>query len=393
MNKAALRKEAFPVTDHCVYFNHAAVGPLSTAAYRAMEEHAREQRDCGARHWRAEHAHFRKTAARLLGADRDEISILKNTSEGLSFVAEGLGWRAGENVITSDSEFPSNYVPWKRLERRGVECRLIRSVDGAFTPEDVAALIDGKTRVVSLSSVAFHNGFAPDLVRIGQICADAGVLFCVDAIQSLGALPLDVREARISFLAADGHKWLLAPEGTAIFFVAAGAREELEVFETGWMNIELGGRFIGCGTELFPDGRRYEAGSLNTNGVYGLNASMDLLLEIGIDRIAPELLRIAERLATSLEGIGFTIHTPRPIGSGIIAATPPEFDLSALRERLREGGDELPRDVTAISALHRWLEHENVICAPREGMLRLSPHFYNDEREIDEVVAILREVV
>jgi cysteine desulfurase/selenocysteine lyase len=373
MDKRALR-ELFPVTRNLVYFNHAAVGPLSTRAYERMAAHGRDQRDYGALHWRdwmAEYDHLRASAGRLIGAQPDEIAILKNTSEGLSFVAEGYRWERGDNVVITDLEFPSNATPWKRLERRGVECRIVHSVGGGYTVEDVERLIDGRTRIVSVSSVAFHNGFAADLEAIGALCASRNVLFCVDAIQSLGVLPIDVRRANIAFLSADGHKWLCGPEGTSIFYVAAEHRERLEVLETGWTNVDRKGKFIGCDTALLADSRRFEAGSLNTNGVYGQRAALDLLLEIGIEAINAEVLRIATMLADGLESIGYPLGTPRPICSGIVAVTPRSVDS---RELLR---------------LHQQLEREGVVCAPRERMLRFSPHFYNDESDVERVIGVL----
>ncbi|HEU4521152.1 MAG TPA: aminotransferase class V-fold PLP-dependent enzyme [Thermoanaerobaculia bacterium] len=365
----------FPVTRNLVYFNHAAVGPLSTRAFDAMKKHAEDQRDYGATHWKAWYAEYealRAAAGRLIGAAPDEIAILKNTSEGLSFVAEGLEFESGDNVVTTDLEFPSNFTPWKNLERRGVECRVVESRDGAYTPEDVERLIDDRTRVVSVSSVAFHNGFAPDLDAIGAICDRRGVLFCVDAIQSLGALPIDVRRSRISFLAADGHKWLCGPEGAAVFYVAHEHRDKLRIIEYGWTNIERRGKFLNTSTELLPDARRFEAGSLNTNGIYGLRAAIDLVLEIGIEEIAARTIRIATLLADELEAAGIRIGSPRPIASGIIGAIP------ALTE------------TTTLLKIHRQLEEQGIICAPREGMLRFSPHFYNDEDDVRRVVRALR---
>lgn len=367
-------RDLFPVTRHLVYFNHAAVGPLSTRACDAMERHARDQRDYGALHWRewyAEIDRLRSSAARLIGAsDPREVAILKNTSEGLSFVAAGVRWRDGDNVVTTALEFPSNFTPWKRLERRGVECRVAR------TPalEHIEPLLDGRTRVVSVSSVAFHNGVTADLDALGDLCARRGVLFCVDAIQSAGVLPIDVRRSKISFLAADGHKWICGPEGAAIFYVAAEHREALEVVESGWTNIERKGKFLDCGTDLLPDARRFEAGSLNTNGIFGARAAIDVLLEIGPETIARATLELVTRLADGLESIGFKVATPRPLRSGIIGATPPRVD-----------GRELLR-------LHGELEREGIICAPREGLLRFSPHFYNDAAEVDRVVESLRSL-
>jgi selenocysteine lyase/cysteine desulfurase len=361
----------FPVTRNVIYFNHAAVGPLSARAFEAMQKHAQDQRDFGATHWRdwyAEYDLLRGAIARLIGADADEVAILKNTSEGLSFVAEGFPWERGDNVVTTAFEFTSNYTPWKRLEERGVECR----VATLPTVEEIDKCVDERTRIVTVSSVAFHNGFAADLDAIGEFCAGRGVLFCVDAIQSVGALPIDVRRSKIAFLAADGHKWMCGPEGCAIFFVAEEHRERLRVMEMGWTNVSRGGRFINVDLNLVPSSRRFEAGSINTNGVYALHEAIELLLEIGVDTIGVEVRRLAERLASQLEAIGWRVETPRPAPSGIIGATPPSVEPSLLR-------------------WHRTLEENGVITAPREGMIRFSPHFYNEDSEIERVIEVLKK--
>lgn len=398
MNKRLLRREQFPVTRSLVYLNHAAVGPLSENAYRSMEAQAREQRDVAALNWRdwlREYVEFRAVAASLINARPQEISILKNTSEGISFVAEGLDWKAGENVVTTDMEFPSNFVPWKRLERRGVECRTIVTRGGTFDPDDVAKLIDDKTRVVALSMVSFHNGFVPDLESIGRLCRERGVLLSVDAIQGLGAIRVDVERCGISFLAADGHKWLMGPEGTAIFYVRDEFRNLLEVRETGWLNIRQGAKIVGSSVDLFEDGRRFEAGSLNTNGVHGLRAAMDLLVELGTEEVEHEVLRIADLLARRLEAIGFIVRSPRPQKSGIVAVTPPKLKSEAIIARLYEG-ENVPATSGSAAELYQlqsYLESHRIIATSREGMLRFSPHCYNDESDLDEVIEILGDVV
>lgn len=367
----SMYRALFPVTNHVVYFNHAAVGPLSLPAQEAMDRHARDQRDFGALHWRewgAEHRALRETAARLIGATQDEIAILKNTSEGLSTVARGVRWREGDNVVTTALEFPSNWVPWKRLERQGVKCR----VAALPTVECIEPLVDARTRVVSVSSVAFHNGTVAELEGIGELCAARNVLFCVDAIQSVGVLPIDVRKARIDVLAADGHKWMCGPEGAAIFYVAAGRRDEIEPLEEGWTNIDRKGKFIDPPMEWLPDARRYEAGSPNTNGIYALRAAIDLLHEVGVERIQSEALSVANALADGLEALGWQLGSPRPIGAPIIGATPPDVEHTLL-------------------SWHHHLEKRGIVCAPREGMLRFSPHFYNNLEEVEQVLAALRE--
>jgi selenocysteine lyase/cysteine desulfurase len=181
---------------------------------------------------------------------------------------------------------------------------------------------------------------------------------------------MDVRRFRIDFLAADGHKWMCGPEGASIFFVAKDKLEQLDVIEHGWTNIERRGKFIDCPDDLLPDSRRFEAGSLNTNGIYGLRASLELLLETGIDTIAEYVVALASRFAERLEGIGWRVASPRPIRSAIIGATPPGVEPSLLR-------------------WHRLLEENGVVCAPREGMLRLSPHLFNEDAEVDKVIELL----
>jgi selenocysteine lyase/cysteine desulfurase len=366
-------RELFPVTKNLVYFNHAAVGPLSTRAAEALERHARDQREFGALHWREWYAQqdaARASAAKLIGAEAGEIAILKNTSEGLAFVAEGYRWKEGENIVTTALEFPSNMSPWKHLARRGVEARVAKSP----AIEDVAPLVDAKTRIVSVSAVAFHNGVVADLDALGDFCAQRNILFCVDAIQAAGALPIDVRRSKISFLAADGHKWICATEGAAIFFVAKEHLDRLEVLELGWTNVQRrGASFLDATDDLLADARRFEAGSINTAGAAALSAALDLLLEIGIDEISRRTIAVANLLGDRLEEIGFNVT--RPIRSGIVGATPPRVD-----------GRELLR-------LHGELEKARIICAPREGMLRFSPHFYNDENEVERVVDVLRKLV
>jgi cysteine desulfurase / selenocysteine lyase len=370
MTSAAF-KELFPVTRNCIYFNHAAVGPLSVRAYEAMERHARDQRDFGALHWRdwyAEYDRLRESIARLINATPGEIAILKNTSEGISFIAKGLRWEDGDNVVTTAMEFPSNWTPWKVLEPR-VEVRVAE----AATVEHIAPLIDDRTRVVTVSSVAFHNGFTADLDAIGALCAQRNVRFCVDAIQSIGVLPIDVKASRIDFLAADGHKWMCGPEGAAIFYVASNRLQELDVVEMGWTNIDRQRKFIGCPTDLLPDARRFEAGSLNTNGIYGLRAAIDLILEIGIEEISSRALQVATTLAEGLKTLGWTLGSPEPIASPILGATPPDVEKSLLW-------------------WHRQLEEKTVITAPREGFIRFSPHFYNDDDEVARVLQALTEL-
>ncbi|HEY1435464.1 MAG TPA: aminotransferase class V-fold PLP-dependent enzyme, partial [Thermoanaerobaculia bacterium] len=232
----ALDRE-FPVRRHLLYFNHAAVAPLPRRVADAMTAHVKSVRDRGAADWRAWYGMIetvRGKAARLLGAETAEIAFLPNTSWGVNLVALGFAWNAGDNVVTTDMEFPSNAYPWRRLTARGVECRIVKSRAGRVTAEDFAGLVDARTRVVAVSWVAFHNGFVFPLAEIGRLCRERGILLVVDAIQGLGALPLDVRASGVDVLCADGHKWLFGAEGGAIFYVNEGAREKVPARAAGW---------------------------------------------------------------------------------------------------------------------------------------------------------------
>ena len=213
----------FPVTRTLAYLNHAGVAPISTRVAEALARYSAEATDRGAfdyqRSYDAEVERVRGRAARLLGAGIDEIAFAKNTSEGLGMVAAGLDWQRGDRVVTCDLEYPSNVYAWWNLRPHGVETVMLRSRDGRLPLESVEeALRHPRTRLLALSSVEFGSGARNDLPTLGRLCRERGVLFCVDAIQSLGCFPLDVAECHVDFLAADGHKWLLSVEGCGLFF-------------------------------------------------------------------------------------------------------------------------------------------------------------------------------
>lgn len=372
--KKELRAE-YPLTRTLAYLNHAAVGPLSTASCDAMRRHAEGQRDRGVADWREWNAtidSLRAVAAELIGATPADVAVLKNTTEGLSLVASGLPWEAGDNVVLSDMEFPSNELPWTALASRGVEVRRIRTGGIGFTPVQVRELVDEKTRVVTLSSVAFHNGFRPDLEAISAICVQAGAHLVVDGIQSVGALRTNVVKSGISFLAADGHKWMLGPEGVAIFYASAAAREELGPWPVGWRSLETPQIAFDSGVPVTADLRRLEGGVVNTNGCYGLEASIRRLLEIGPDRIEEEVKGLARTLAEELTEVGWEVLTPSPGESGIISARPETLD-----------------EEQAISIEEEFLD-AGVAVAGRMGAIRFSPHFYTDHEDLERAVEVAR---
>jgi selenocysteine lyase/cysteine desulfurase len=364
----------FPIRRNLVYFNHAAVTPLPRRVAEAITAHTENVRDRGAADWRRWYAAIEETrakAARFLGAHASEVAFLPSTSWGLSAVAQAYPWREGDNVVGDDMEFPSNVYPWMMLERRGVQFRPAKNRNGRVTVDDLAALVDSRTRVVTVSWVAFHNGWVYPIEEIGAFCREKGILFVVDAIQGLGALPIDVSHVPVDVLVADGHKWLLAAEACALFYVAENARERVPPVTAGWWNVKSEGGFLDYGLDFHLGGRRYEAGSLPTAQVSGLDAALDLLDEMGSETIRERILNTVRTLAEGLRSRGWTIASPEPLGSGILAAVSPDGNAN----RAAKG-----------------LETRGVIVSPREGAVRFSPHAYNDVLEVERAIAALESL-
>lgn len=361
----------FPVTS--IYMNHAAVAPISRRVLSAMVGLLEDVHRCGAEHWGRwveTYEATRRSAARLLNADPGEIALTKNTSEGISFFANGLDWQPGDEVVSIDSEFPANFYPWKHQERKGVRLRLVEETQGRLSLEAIASALTPRTRVVAVSFVQFLSGFRLDLEKLGRLCADHGCLLFVDAIQGLGAFPVDVRRCRIAGLAADGHKWLLGPEGAALLFLNREVMDQVLPSTVGWMSVRSWNDFSSRALVWREDARRFEAGSLNTAGVYGLGAALDLLLEVGMDAISERILDLTTRLRRGLLDEGHWVFGPldRSEASGIVSFVPRQGEAAGALERL---------------AAHR------VQVSERCGKVRISPHFYNAEEEIDRVLELL----
>jgi len=368
-------RDLFPVTREIVYLNHAGVAPVSTRVADALRRYVELATTRGAfdyaRDYDAEVERVRRQAAALVGGQPDEIAFAKNTSEGLGLVAAGFDWREGDRVVTCDLEYPSNVYPWWSLRERGVETVMLPSRDGALPPEEVeAALRDPRVRLVSLSSVQFGSGARTDLAAVGRLCRERDVLFCVDAIQSLGCLPLDVEEQAIDFLSADGHKWMLGPEGCGVFYCARRALHRVTPRVVGWRSVADNTDFDRYHMELQAGAGRFEEGTTNTPGIFGLGAALDLLLEIGVEAIAARVLSLTDRLRDGLRERGARVRSPAAEGlrSGIVSFTLPGEAPEATCRRLRKDG---------------------VFTVVRRGGVRASPHFYNDPGEIDRLTALL----
>ena len=373
-----LRDEEFPVTRECVYLNHAGVGPLSRRAATRMAMMAETVSRSGDRLWpdRMEEAdRVRGLAARLLGArESHEVAFVENTSTALSLVAEGLDWQPGDNVVGAALEFPSNVYPWMGLASRGVEYRQVEERGGRIDPDEILARLDSRTRMLALSWVQYASGFRSDLARLGRACRERGILFVVDVIQGLGALPLDVEADFVDVAAASAHKWLLGPEGIALLYVSDRVVERLRPARAGWRSMRDPFQWTAYDLTWNQGARRFESGTLNAYGIVALGGSLEVLLKVGAEEIEPRVLALADLAARGLEGLGFSVVSSRRRGetSGIVTAVPPGRNAQDLIKPLDQRG---------------------IVVAARAGRLRIAPHFYNTADEIERCLGELAELI
>jgi selenocysteine lyase/cysteine desulfurase len=314
----------------------------------------------------AEYEGLRQAAAQLIHADRSEIALVKNTSEGIATVAMGLDWKPGDRVVAFREEFPANYFPWKKLEQRGVEVTWLSYRD----PLDRVDEACQGARLLAISFVQYLGGYRAPLKEIGEICSRNGCIYLVDAIQGLGAFPLDVKACRIHALAADGHKWLLGPEGCGILYIDQSLQQQVEPIEFGWTNVARYADYASRDMSLRPDAGRYECGTLNTIGCFGLRAAIEFLLEIGVESVAPAVQSLGDRIAAGVQAKGYELleqRTPES-GAGIVS--------------FRKPGQEAGEIVRSLRA-------EHIAAAPRAGWVRTSPHFYISPADIDRMLEVL----
>jgi selenocysteine lyase/cysteine desulfurase len=365
----SLREAEFPVTRRWAYFDHAATAPLPRRSGDALRAWTAEQENDGVVGWPEREQgveQVRTQAARLLNAHRDEIAFIQSTTHGIGLIAEGYPWRSGDNVVTAEDEYPSNVYPWMNLESRGVSLRQVASRQGRIWIDDLAAAMDSSTRVLAISHVEFATGFRNDLDALGELCRQRGVALFVDAIQGLGPLLIDVKTTPIDFLAADGHKWLLGPEGAGILFVRRDWLERLRATGVGWHSVV--GSYNSPRNEfvLKPSAGRFEGGSFNMPGLLALGASLDLFLELGPGAVSSRIMDRSDELREVAVSCGFRIYgSERPADrSAIVVLEKPGID------PLRAAAD---------------LRARGVVASCRRGRLRFSPHLYNNHDDLERL--------
>lgn len=365
----------FPIVKRWAFFDHAAVAPVPDRAVEALEEYGRRMAENGIADvwfWADRVAHVRRLAAQLVNAPAaEDVCFVPNTTTGIGLVAEGFPWKPGDNVVLAAEEYPSNQYPWLNLKKRGVEVRTVPSRGSRVEIDDVRAAMDSRTRVLTASFVQYASGFRADLDALGALCRERNVFFFVDAIQGLGVFPLDVQKTPIDALAADGHKWLLAPEGAGIAYVRREWVERLHPVGVGAHSVARPFDYGTIHFDLKPHAGRYEGGALNLPGVTALGESLNLLLGAGIENVSARVLQLTDYLCEKAPSAGLEVFSSRRPGdgSGIVSLTRPGVPQKDVMKRCRDAG---------------------VVVNVRGGRLRVSPHAYNTEDEIDRFLDVVR---
>lgn len=368
--------DEFPLDPDISYLNHAAVAPWPARTSQAVRAFAEENSRLGSRHyerWLATEHELRERLRQLINArSSEEIALLKNTSEALSVVAHGLDWQTGDEVVISHLEFPSNRIVWESLARHGVRVRVADLYSSASPEQALLACMNERTRLLSVSSVQYGNGLRLDLARLGAACREADILFCVDAIQSIGAGPFDVQAIQADFVMADGHKWMLGPEGLALFYCRRERLETLRLHQYGWHMVAAVGDFDRKDWAPSPTATRFECGSPNLLCAHALHASTGLLLEVGLEEVARAIQGNTQRIIDFVQdqaGNHVLLTDPAPARrAGIVTFKPLREDVEMLYNRLQAAG---------------------VVCARRGGGIRFSPHFHTRADEIDRALALI----
>ena len=365
----------FPVAESAIYFNHAAISPPPITTIRAVEAQLKDVHENGSinfRDWLAVKEQARALLANLLGARPEQVAFMRNTSDALSTIANGLTWRSGDNIVTFSREFPSNIYPWLRVrDAYGVEVRMCEERDGRIDFAELAALIDHNTRIVAISHVQYASGFRMNLERLGRLARRHDALFVVDAIQALGVVPTDVEAEFIDIAAGAGHKWLLAPEGVGYLYLSDRARERIQPTLVGWVSVPNPDDYLNFEQGWNRGALAWETGTGPTALLHGFKASLELLTCFGVRNISKYLEELTDDLCERLREKRYEIVSSRAFGE--------KSHIVCLRHL----------DGLSAMALYHQLTKKKIITAPRMERLRIAPHFYNTHSEVEEFINAL----
>ena len=373
-------REQMPVSRKWAYFDHACVAPIPKLAGDAISRWCQEAQDEGDvlwKGWEVQHENLRNLTAEVTHATPEEIALIPNTTFGINLVADGFDWKPGDNVILPDHEFPSNIYPWKALESRGVEVRIVELDGDRVDANRIADACDERTRIVSVSWIGYSSGHRINVAEISDAVHSKGALFFLDAIQGLGVFPLDVQEMGVDFYAADGHKWLLGPEGAGVFYCRRDLLERLRPMNVGWNSVKQGNDFSNVKLDVRNEARRYEGGTQNMVGFIGLNASLNLLKESGLgpkhSAVGEQVLRYSDRVCEVLTEHGAAVKSDRSSSakSGIVS-----FEV----------------DGKPAAEIKSMMLSRGVVVSERGGRLRISAHCYNNELDLDKLADCLDSI-
>lgn len=355
-----------------IWLNHAAISPVSKRVHAVIENHLQNRSYGDIDVYPSVIASCEKTKnnlAAIMNATPDRIGFVANTSEGLNILANGIDWKSGDRILLNDIEFPTNVVPFLNLRRHGVEIDFVKSVNGAIRIDDIERSITPRTRLLSISFVQFLSGYTADLAAIGALCRKNNIIFSVDAIQGLGAVPLDVNAMQIDFLSGGGNKWLMGLMGLGFVFVTAELQDRIHQHHAGWTsNRNFFGDFFNYRIDLDETARRYENGTQNYLAIAALGESTSTLLEVGIEHIHDYLLGITETIIAFADEHRFDVVTPR--------------------DRAQRAGIVTLKHADA-KTIFNDLAEQRIIVSMREGMLRIAPHFYTSEEDVHALFSIL----
>lgn len=368
-------RSLFPVTERAIYFNHAAISPPPITTIQAVEAQLKDVNQNGSanfRSWLAVKEQARQLLASLLGARPEQVAFVRNTSDALSTVANGLAWKPGENVVTFSHEFPSNVYPWLRLrDASGIEVRMCEERRGRIDLAEFESLVDQHTRVIAISHVQYASGFRADLERLGRLARRHDALLVVDAIQALGVIPTDVEAELIDVAAGGGHKWLLSPEGVGYLYLSDRALERIQPTLVGWVSVPDPDDYLNFEQGWNCGALAWETGTGPASLIHGFKASLELLSRIGVQNIANYLEELTDYLCEALKARNYNVVSSRAPGEkSQIVCLEPYKGWSAMK-------------------LYAHLKERKIITAPRIDRLRIAPHLYNTSTEVDEVIGAL----
>jgi selenocysteine lyase/cysteine desulfurase len=358
------------------YLNHAATGPFSTKLLSVMQEFFRQRSEDNIDDYPAFVKIVEETKlllASFLNTNVERIAFADNTTNGLNVLAQGLNWKKDDQVILNDIEFPANVYPFLNLEKKGVKIKFVKSHNGIVSAEDLIKEINDKTRLISVSMVQFLTGYKIDLEKLGKACKEAGIILSVDAIQGFGAFTLDIKKINIDFISCGTQKWLLALQGLSFIFVSEHLQKILEPSYVGWLGVNDAWNMLDYNLSLKDSAERFQPGTLNSAGIYALNASLNLFRDFGVDEVEKRVISNSKILINELEKLKLA-----PVLSGV--------------------DDKYLSGIISFKHSHSYsilevLKNKKVEIAVREGFVRISPHFYNNENDIDRLIETLKSII